>query len=583
MRRIVFAAAVCMITIALAGVLFGAADTRPSTPRRLPATRAASTTSSAPAMWRPQARVVLTIKETPLSAKPIPKLEKTPLSRAVSIDGTKIAFVQTDGQHQWVVVNDERVMPEKAQSAYIYGFTAGGPAYCFRESGAPDSFHLVYEGKVSKGYGGIGIHDNKVSVLFSPDRKHFMAMVSSPPPEKEAPQFMIGFGSPPKEEDAPAKPRPSWNGGHVLVDGKEYPHIDEYHSCLFSADSKHWGYIGRSGDEYFWVIDGVRQKSFADMVEEPARFSENGAGVAYLALAQPKGVIPVVNGEEVGVYDRVYDYALSPDGKHYALSAAKEGKTYVVIDGKEEEQDGDTVFQPVFRYTGDNRLARLVRSATTAHLVIDGLQTKEEYPSYTTELVTGRGHGKVAVRINTTQNRKVGNAWVIDGKQGELHGGKLQGPFFSPTGKDFAYRVHDVYGKFIYVALGRKFPEMAGAIKAAAFSPDESHFVVASEWKETVTVAMDGQVLGNYAFLGPVSFSPDSRHLIYTARANKSDAIRVGTDDVLSKEGYDEIGSGIIPTGQNSFRIVMYRNMQPIRVDVTITEQPLATTGSASG
>lgn len=499
---------------------------------------------------------VLTIVETPLTKKPLTKTDQGLPKYWFNNDATKVAYIESDGQHQWVMVNNERVMPQKAASARVGKFTKNGlPTYYFTDPGRANSMHIVFDGKVSNAYSGLGDDHSKGAVAYSNDGTHMLAIMGA------------------ASSDSPSDGRTVFGGGsYVVFDGKEYPLCDEFFQYQISDNSKQWGYIGRLGDEFFWVINGVKQKSYPNMVNAKAMFSNTDQGFAYLAQTANKAYIPVVNGVDVGTYGNISDFVLSPDGKHYAFLTNKDGKTGCLVSDGKEEVDADTVSN--LEYTSDSKLVRLVKKGDKTRLLLDGVETKDEYPPGACDVVVSPTLGRIAVKVKVQEGGKTREGWILDGKATELYEGMVQAPQFSPSGKNFAFRVRRADNSWFYVALGKQFPSMTGAIRDAKFSPDETRFVVVSRFQNSYGLALDGVMVGEFCYLGYMDFTTDSRHIIYQAAKVKGNPLHIVVDNVESKEVYDDIGCPTYPTGTNSYRLVMLRGLVPIRVDMTITGNP---------
>jgi hypothetical protein len=507
----------------------------------------------------------LKVAETPLTSKPLPKPVNGQLENRVSDDASKIAYVMGDGQHEWVMVNHERIMPQTAKIAHVWEFSHSGRlAYTFRESDEPNMLHVVFDGKVSRGFQALLTLYDKAYTVFSNDGNHMLTIMMS---------LVQGAGADPndpttwREEDC------------LLYDGQEYPSCTNFYSPVISADSKRWGYIGLRDDGFSWVIDGVKQKAYPHMVNCKAIFSANSEGVAYLAQTEKMRMIPVVNGVEVGVYNNIDNIVLSPDGKHYAFVATNGADQSVIIDGKEEHGIGAA---SNLIYTGDNKLARIVAKDGKLHLLLDKVESKEEYPAGSDLIVASPKLGRLAVGVCQRNGDKTRSGWVIDGKAGEMYDGLMEGEMFSPSGKNFAFRVRRADSKWYYVALGKVFPVMEGEIREPQFSPDETRFVVASKWQNVNSLALDGQAMGDFDYLGHINFTPDSQHLVYTAAKTKDSPVNIVIDDAVVKGAYDEVRSCTFFTGPDSFRVILYRDMVPIRVDVTILGGPVSASKPAT-
>ena len=170
----------------------------------------------------------------------------------------------------------------------------------------------------------------------------------------------------------------TWNGDKrvVVVDGKPGPEYDwiGQGTLVFSPDSKRFAYVARKGYENsrdVVVLDGREGPEYDQIIWEPI-FSPDGKRVAYIAEKGDKSVL-VVDGREGPEFDSVHFYTpfpfdladltverkpeegwnwvkavghwdhgwiamggpvFSPRGQHVAYAARKDGKCFVVLDGR---------------------------------------------------------------------------------------------------------------------------------------------------------------------------------------------------------------------------------------------------------
>lgn len=130
----------------------------------------------------------------------------------------------------------------------------------------------------------------------------------------------------------------------VVVDGTPGPVCGRILSLpVFSPDGTRVAYAASQQKGYCVVVDGVVGKEYLT-VGAPV-FSADGKRVAYLAT-QNELAVAVVNGQESTAFDTFPAVAMYPGevtpqpllcllpGDHLLFAGVREGKTYVVLDGK---------------------------------------------------------------------------------------------------------------------------------------------------------------------------------------------------------------------------------------------------------
>jgi Tol biopolymer transport system component len=318
-------------------------------------------------------------------------------------------------------------------------------------------------------------------------------------------------------------------------------------SLRVSSDAKHLAYVASSGSKQWVVVDGKKGKEHKKAVGEVGEsigvvfFSPDGKRVVYSVCEtmgskdgweeDPKTpgkriyvtkrwgkMCVIVDGKEGEKYDIVKYVTFSPDSKHIAYVAGRDGKEFIVVDDKEEKQQYDSVRWPEF--SPDSK--RLAYSASVE---------REKEP------------------LGTTFEKFV----VVDGKEGEHYGGEdvwVRPVVFSPDSKRVAYSIRALFEKEFIVVDGvpEKVYEDVG--ECPAFSPDSKHIAYSAtdRYSYKKLIILDGKeqevhdyVITDWGIVGVgIIFSPDSKRLAYTASAYKERKMLVVVD---GKEGkrYDHV------------------------------------------
>ena len=194
--------------------------------------------------------------------------------------------------------------------------------------------------------------------------------------------------------------------------------------------------------------------------------SPDGKRLALTAQRQGKPVL-LLDGKESPPFQEFAYGAFSPDSQHYACAIKRGGKWFMMIDGKEQEESG--LGAPIFS-PDSKRLAHWKARAGRWVVVVDGKEEAAEFE-----------------------------------KPGQIA--------FSPDSRRLAYAGKKVKGKWVIVADGKEGPELEEAL-FLVFSPDSKRLAYAARqggWR----IVVDGkQSLAFRSVTRPV-FSPDSQRLAY--------------------------------------------------------------------
>lgn len=348
------------------------------------------------------------------------------------------------------------------------------------------------------------VHLDPAGVLVEPDASEHLVsrekLLGKLPPETDMELFAIDPGF--KHWAYVIK-----RGGKQLVvldgeEGKEYDEIPGHQRLEFSADGKHFAYIAKRAGKMMVVVDSKEEKAY-DGIEEMFHpiFSPDGQHLAYIASKPVLGFLPpkifaVVDGQEQKSYELVEAIQFSPDSKHLAYDADKKWnrESVVVLDGKESKT-----------YSG---LSGKAFSLDGNQLAFIAHRRSDKNPESTgTDLV------------------------VVNGKEGKPYQSISFLLRFSPDSKHLAYLAgkgssgmkllvrDDVETKYAHLDLG-------------PFSPDSQHLACVGLFETNWLVLIDGKKLEPQVHLAskergfsPVSdltFSPDSRHLVYVSRGTEA-------------------------------------------------------------
>lgn len=280
-----------------------------------------------------------------------------PESLALSFDGKRVAYVVNEdhGKKRWLVVDGQRG-PE-------YDW-AGNPAGISEISFSPDGKRLAY-------------------VLGRGDRKHpsNLPVVDGVAGPEYDEVLHLAFSPDRRRMAYAARTGKEWK---VVVDCQTGASYDDIFGPTFSPDSKRVAYGARQGKRWLVVADGQAGAAYDELFNfwhvssadqatrvvliAAQRLTMYGQSQAPYAVLSTQDPAHYVNGA------RGYQYAtrlvFSPDSKHLAYAATRNGKWVVVVDGKEGAEYHDIgVGSPAFSPDG-KRIAYSEKTDAKAHWVV---------------------------------------------------------------------------------------------------------------------------------------------------------------------------------------------------------------------
>jgi Tol biopolymer transport system component len=412
--------------------------------------------------------------------------------------------------------------------------------------GTNDSSHIAYldhtGGKCQVFLDGVGQGEMEwvlpFSLTFSPDGHHLAYAVQSGNQVsvvvdgKSGPSY-YELGADGRTSFSPDATRIAYfasykdGGFRMVVDGKEQEPFEKSDYPIFSPDSKHLVYCGRSNGKTCVVLDGKPGVAYPAVTQLPV-FSPDSQHLAYVAARNKKDFV-VLDGVEQPEYDGVKVPRFSPDSKHLGYPVRVGAKSMIVLDGVPgKAYDGVIQGCPVF-------------SPDSKHI------------SYMAEL---------------------DKEWhvVQDFTEGPPMEGGFGLPVFSPDSSQLAYlALRDK--KAFAVIDGKEGPTFDG-LSSVTFSPDGKHVAYGAKRGLKTCIVLDGQPQAEHDAVSPPVFSPDSNHLAYSARDNGRTFIVF--DQQPTTERFDGTANDGIPffDGPRSVHTLVFRNDQVFRIDVQLPETP---------
>jgi hypothetical protein len=290
-------------------------------------------------------------------------------------------------------------------------------------------------------------------------------------------------------------------------------------SVVISADGKHGAYVIPAEKGFRVVVDG---QAGLDEYERVARdsFVFSGGRFAYAARTNNRWFV-FENQRPGDPYDEVAGSSVcfSPTAPgaiaHLAYVAVRDGKTFVVLDGRAEPPcdsvDDDRL---VFNALG-NRLACVVRRSGRASLVLDG-KDGTPFDEISRPLFSGDGAHVACAARN-------GVRWfvLLDGQPQPAQGAIVPGTLaMSFDGVRLAYAIR--FGNGMRVADGPNLGDVYDWVfdDSLTFSPDGKRLAYAVRRGRGCAAVIDGKP-DESSFEGivpgSITFSRDGRHVAYVA------------------------------------------------------------------
>jgi len=405
-----------------------------------------------------------------------------PKTLAISPNGTRFAYVETDDNKDFVVLDGINGKPYDGRAGNII-FSPDSRRFVYLVQTAIKKFFIVVDGIEKKKYDGIG----GVSPLFSPDSKR------------------LAYAAFEK------------NKWYFIVDDKEEGPYDNLGDTLtFSPDSKRFAYVAGIGNKRFVVVEGKKGKLYDNIGKGGLIFSPDGKRTVYSARIGNKYLV-VVDGKEEKLYDRILSVpTFSQDSKQLAYSARDGNKSFIVVNGKEEKAyDSIGEDTPIFSPDG-KRIAYVIVVDDKWIVVVDGKEGKQYDDIASTFLFSPDSK-----RLAYIARRGNKQTLVVDGKEGKLYDGILKDTFvFSPDSKRFAYAARESY-KYAFVVIDDIEQKRYDGIANLIFSPNGNRVAYMAKLGDKRVVVIDGKDNKLYDDLvqSSIIFSADGKHVSYGAKS----------------------------------------------------------------
>ncbi len=484
-------------------------------------------------------RIVLKENVISLSKPPTGcKLRPLPTASDISADLKRVAYAVEMGQKSHVIVNDEVGPAYDDVGKPLFSPDSEHVAYAARKG---EKWFVVVDGEEMGPYENVAVWTphGDYAFVFSADSLR-LAYVA----QRNGKQFLVAGGKEGPGCDevcdvgfSPDSSRLAYEARRgkkwfVMLDGEEGPSYDGIVYFRFSPDSERFSYrawkekgILLKRREEFLIVDGRKfgpyqqfsvygprvspdGKRFAfsardrrtgaevvviDGKEEPTpfewvshlSFSRDSKRLAYTgSLGWPPECpyATVVDGERITGYDSCYSLVFSPDSKHIAYVAEKEGRHFVVVDGHVGRPYEDIWWRPEFS-ADSSRVAYAAAKNGRMVAVVDGAEEGDYEGMKYGLMIFSPNSARYAYAATKGPREFV----VVDGKRYRSYE-EIYRVEFSPDSARFAYTAREgkewivgtdgaeLGSRFLHMLRGPKFDE-AGTLCAVAVREPGHEFV----------------------------------------------------------------------------------------------------------
>jgi len=262
---------------------------------------------------------------------------------------------------------------------------------------------------------------------------------------------------------------------------------------------------------------GVRQEDLAAPFNGNFLCGPKGGRYAYLARNADDFFV-VIDGQEEGPYDEVFNFKFSADGKRFAYGATHGKQTFVVIDGQRQTGRG-TYVRGSLVFSSDSQHVAYIRHVPgkPAHefVVHDGVMSREGYPHI--RALTFSPDGTQLAFVAKFPNDQ--ECVVVRDQAKKKFPFIAEGPLFSPDGTHVAYRAEWLAtARDIVMLDDNQVVVGQGGEKGLWFSPDSRRLASVETLDKQRYLVIDGQRHPLKDEVARFQFSPDSQHWGWTTQ-----------------------------------------------------------------
>jgi WD40 repeat protein len=323
---------------------------------------------------------------------------------------------------------------------------------------------------------------------------------------------------------------------YAVFDGKafEYRTVSK-HGIEFAPEGGRGGWVGSREGHQYAVVDGVESQPYDSVTAQGLVFSSDGKRYAYAASSGGKFLV-VADGEDGPLFDSVAGLRFTPHGHHVLYLAVREGKRFAVVDtnvyGPYDELRTSTGTREKEKGVGENPMTDVFEvSADGRRVGFVGARGKEWFVSVDGK-ETGPFENCIGVAISPEGSRVAciatrGEGWllILDGV--EQPGNGMQSLSFSPDGKRLASVVKRGEKRVARIdgVEGKEYDKIDEP--GIRFGADGKHTAYVAEVDGERTVVVDGVEGPHFKRLGktPMSFVPNTSRVMYSVHRGEREAL----------------------------------------------------------
>lgn len=330
---------------------------------------------------------------------------------------------------------------------------------------------------------------------------------------------------------------------------------------LVSPDLKQFAYVVRRGDKSYVAVNGKVGPEYDAVAPRTLRFSPNGKRFVYAARRGADWFL-VIDGKARRIAGEPAAPAFAPnptfslDGRHLAMVLKQGDALAVFVDGAEV---GRYTSVSGFTFSHDSRRWAFSTGGDSKSRVITDAGPGPEYKTVSLPRFSAG-----QVRLGYVASRGAGEFTVIDGVEGKVYDA-INGFIFSPDGRRTAFQARTKDLLTMVVVDGQEHKRYKGGNSSPIlFSPDSRHVAYTASDSDNNVLVLDGVEQKEYPGVFFLAFGPDSRRLVLKTKSGEQDVLVV---DGVEGKPYTSIAQETItfsPDGRRLAYRVSVTEKQPV-------------------
>lgn len=319
-------------------------------------------------------------------------------------------------------------------------------------------------------------------------------------------------------------PRNKRIGFVVIRGGKRLPVIDgvvkelKHHTVgmMFSGDGKRVGILTRDADGWRMIVDDQATPPYEQIGRGRQFFSYDSKRWAMAGKRDGKWFL-IVNGKETGEpFDEIRGIEFSPDSKRISFLGRRNRHWFAVVDGLPSSPLEGIAFGAVV-FSPDSKQTAYVMTRGTKQVLVAGGKESPPCDAITRFVFNPSSNAIAYVKVNDRKHIAV----VDEGASKPFD--LISNFMFSPDGKRYALTAR-LNGKYLPIVDGAVLGDANGYEMASVptFSPDSKRVAFISVKDGEMSVVEEGVAGPAYKQIGRLTFSPNSRSIAYVVRTEQN-------------------------------------------------------------